>query len=73
MFLSRYTAIAFLLFAVLFPVRTRCDNPRDCGALPDYRGQIRSAYKIQPLSIHLLEEATGTELPVIYRHGVGLF
>ncbi len=68
MFLSRYTAIAFIFFAILFPVRTPCEGGElVCNSVPDYRGRVQSYYDIQPFSITLIERVTGSSVPILYR------
>ncbi|NJM58617.1 MAG: hypothetical protein HC857_16080 [Synechococcales cyanobacterium RU_4_20] len=68
MFLSRYTAIAFILFAMLFPVRTPCQGGElDCNSLPDYRGRVRPYYDIRPFSVTVIEQLTGSSVPILYR------
>lgn len=68
MFLSRYTAIAFVMFAVLFPVRTPCQGSElECSSIPDYKGKVRRYYDIQPFSVTLVERLTGSSIPVLYR------
>jgi hypothetical protein len=68
MFLSRYTAIAFGIFALLFPVRIPCGSPQSsCSIIKDYRGRVIQNDELKPLSIMLLQKATDQPWPVKYR------
>jgi hypothetical protein len=68
MFLSRYTAIAFGIFALLFPVRIPCGSAQSgCSITKDYRGRVIKNDELKPLSIMLLQKATDKPLPIKYR------
>lgn len=74
MFLSRYTAIAFIFFAILFPVRTPCEGGMSvCSSVPDSQGRVRDYYDIQPFSVTLAERFTGRSIPILYRRTASLF
>lgn len=68
MFLSRYTAIAFGIFTILFPVRVPCGTSQStCRITRDYRGRVLKADELKPLSIMMLQKATDRPLPIKYR------
>lgn len=68
MLLSRYTAIAFALLTVLFPVRVPCGTSQStCRITKDYRGNILKADELKPLSIMMLQRAADRPLPIRYR------
>ncbi|NJN32192.1 MAG: hypothetical protein HC824_18560 [Synechococcales cyanobacterium RM1_1_8] len=68
MFLSRYTAIAFGFFAVVFPVSIPCGSHLSgCTATTDYRGRVQHSSELKPLSVTLLQQVVGAPLPIKYR------
>ena len=68
MFLSRYTAIAFSIFTVLFPVRVPCGTAQSsCSITKDYRGRVLKADELKPLSVMMIQKAADRPLPIKYR------
>lgn len=68
MFLSRYTAIAFSIFTILFPVRVPCGTAQSsCSITKDYRGRVLTPDELKPLSVMMLQKATDRPLPIKYR------
>jgi len=68
MFLSRYTAIAFSVFTVLFPVRIPCGTMQStCRITKDYRGRVLQADELKPLSVLMIQKAFDRPLPIKYR------
>jgi hypothetical protein len=68
MFFSRYTAIAFGLFALLFPVPIACGSLYSgCNLESDYRGRVLRSHELKPLSVMLLQQAVRQPLPLKYR------
>lgn len=68
MVLSRYTAIAFSIFAILFPVRVPCGTAQStCSITKDYRGRVLKADELKPLSVMMIQKAADRPLPIRYR------
>lgn len=68
MVLSRYTAIAFGLFALLFPIRITCGSRySNCSPETDYRGRVQQNHELKPLSVRLVEQMVQQPLPLKYR------
>lgn len=71
MVLTRYTAIAFMLFGLILPVRVPCGVPdQSCAPQEDAKGVWGTPYDIEPLSIMLLEKLLRLDLPLRYYRGM---
>ncbi|OBK13711.1 hypothetical protein [Mycobacterium asiaticum] len=63
-------SVLLVIAALALPVKQRCGAPgRTCATAVDANGGVHYYYEVEPFAIYLIENMTGSDIPLFYSSG----